>query len=515
MTEGPVLRNHWSLVASNTVKSAVTMAFVLLVTLSVNDLLRPDVYLAALGAVSLAFLAVYIVIWKKTTYHFLQDEIVVRRATVFRSETRIQYDRLASVNVERDFICRILGATKLSFNLNSSVNVSAAEAYIVLSADEAEKLIRETDSRIFGRPASVESEALEEPESLVDVSLADIVLHSFFGMPTSQFGFGLLMLAYSVWSFVYGGSISILSTLLFVLDFFLPAVSSLFRLYGYRITRLGSSVSISSGFFSTRSDSFMLSKVNFVKVREPLLCRLMGRAILEVEVVGTANNKGVPLLCPLKPKGVAFGLLHDLLPEFECTGKEAGQLRVSLVGIGLVAIVVMAAAAAVLFAVSGEVPREHHAALYVAMAAVAAVCAVWASMAYRTRRFAFDENIALLVTGSCDRTSNYILMDKIQYADVRSTPVQRRAGAARCSLSLLSTAGASTVTSGVFPAEDLEAVSGIVMSRIRDGRYDFRRFQRRYARISAELERTASPNPGKHPILVSRRARTIRTRLFA
>lgn len=153
MTEGPVLRNHWSLVASNTVKSAVTMAFVLLVTLSVNDLLRPDVYLAALGAVSFAFLAVYIVIWKKTTYHFLQDEIVVRRATVFRSETRIQYDRLASVNVERDFICRILGATKLSFNLNSSVNVSAAEAYIVLSADEAEKLIRETDSRIFGRPA--------------------------------------------------------------------------------------------------------------------------------------------------------------------------------------------------------------------------------------------------------------------------------------------------------------------------------------------------------------------------
>ena len=54
MTEGPVLRNHWSLVASNTVKSAVTMAFVLLVTLSVNDLLRPDVYLAALGAVSFA-----------------------------------------------------------------------------------------------------------------------------------------------------------------------------------------------------------------------------------------------------------------------------------------------------------------------------------------------------------------------------------------------------------------------------------------------------------------------------
>jgi putative membrane protein len=272
-------------------------------------------------------------------------------------------------------------------------------------------------------------------------------------------------------------------------------VSSFFRLYGYRITRAGSSVTISSGLFSTRSDSFMLSKVNFVKVREPLICRLIGRAILEVEVVGTANSKGVPLLCPLKPKGVACGLLHDLLPEFECTGRLAGQPRVSLVGIGLVAALVMAAASAVFYSVSLEVPGEQHVLLWAVWAAVCAVCAVWGSMAYSTRRFAFDENIALLVTGSCDRTSNYILMDKIQSADVTSTPVQRRAGAARCSLSLLSTAGASTVKSGVFPAEDLEAVSGIVMARIRDGRYDFRRFQRCDARISAsEPERIASPN---------------------
>ena len=50
-------------------------------------------------------------------------------------------------------------------------------------------------------------------------------------------------------------------------------------------------------------------------------------------------------------------------------------------------------------------------------------------------------------------------------------------GAARCDLNLLSTVGASTVTSGVFPAEELEEISSTVMARIRDGRYDFRRFQ--------------------------------------
>ena len=477
MNDGPFLRNHWSLVASNVLKSLAAMAFGLFIAMAANRFEYPSIYLAILASLSAVVVAINVIIWKKTRYFFLEDELVVERSTIFRSETRIQYDRLASVNVERDVVCRLLGATKLSFNLNSSVNAGAAEAYIVLKADAAEALRRDMDARIFEVEAVEDGEPEPEQESLVDVSVMDIVLHSFFGMRTSQFAFGLVMLAYSVLSYVYGSGVSVLGAALFVVDFFLPAVSSFFRLYGYRITRSGDAVSVSSGFFSTRKDSFMLSKVNFVKLREPLICRLMGRAMLEVEVVGTANGKGVPLLCPLKSRDIAVGLLHDLLPEFECTGEEMGQPRVSLVGIGLTVAAVLSASAAALLLLSTEIPGSDHVLLYAIAAAVVAACAVWAPMAYRTRRFACDGDIVLMVTGACDRVFNYILIDKIQSADVRSTPVQRRVGAARCRLSLLSTAGASSVMSGVFPAEDLERISATVMDRIRDGRYDFRRFQ--------------------------------------
>ncbi len=479
MNDEPFLRNHWSVVASNTLTTAVAMAFGILVFSASNGFQHKEVYLGIFAGLLVVILAVNVIIWKKTKYYFLKDEIVVEKTTIFRSETRIQYDRLASVNVERDVICRILGATKLSFNLNSSVNAGAAEAYIVLKASEAEKLRKEMDSRIFDAPSVEEDdgEPAEEAVSLVEVSVLDIFLHSFFSMPTTQFVFGILMLVYSVYSFVYGNSISLVSTILFVVEFFLPAVSSFFRLYGYRITRSGDAVSISSGFFSTRKDSFMLSKVNFVKVREPLICRLMGRVVLEVEVVGTANNKGAPLLCPLKSKKVALPLLRDLLPEFECTGKEMGQPRVSLVGIALTVVVVLAATFAAMFVLSRYISEEYYVYLNMAVVVVVVLCALWAPMAYRTRRFACDGNIVLLVNGAFDRVFNYILIDKIQFADVKSTPIQRRMGAARCDLSLLSVVGASTVTSGVFPVEELEEISSTVMDRIRDGRYDFRRFQ--------------------------------------
>ncbi|MBR6870778.1 MAG: PH domain-containing protein, partial [Candidatus Methanomethylophilaceae archaeon] len=288
MTEPPFLRNHWSMVASNTVKSLVAIAIVLLITLGMGNEFHFDLYLLMVALMVGLLLAVNIIVWKRTKYYFLDDELVVKRSTIIRSETRIQYDRLASVNVERDAVCRILGATKLSFNLNSSVNASSAEAFIVLRKDEAEKLRRDMDARIFGRAVPVSEEPIEEaePESLVHVSVWDILLHSVFGMSSGQFGLGMFMLAYSVGSFVYGGSITFFTTILFILDFLLPAVTSFFRLYRYRITRSGDAVSVSSGFFSTREDAFMLSKVNYVKVREPLLCRLMGRVILEVEVVG-------------------------------------------------------------------------------------------------------------------------------------------------------------------------------------------------------------------------------------
>ena len=473
MSEERVLRNHWSVVASGTARIAVVMAFVLVFILQTNGILYPETFAALYGTAVGTSLIVRIIIWKKTLYYFLEDEIIVRKTTIFRSETRIRYERLASVNVERDFVCRLLGATKLSFNLNSSVNAASAEAFIVLKNGEAEKLREEMEPLIFGRPAAA---AEEETESLVEVTLPDIILHSFIGMPTPQFGFGLVMLAYSVLSLALGGGISIIAALLFILDFFLPAISSFFRLYGYRITRSGDTVSVSSGFFSTRNDSFLLSKVNFVKIREPLICRLAGKAILEVEVVGTANGKGVPLLCPLKSKAVAMDLFRTLLPEFECSGETLKQPGSALAGIAVRISAVIAVSYAAL-AVAAAYYGDYIIWICVAAAGIAALCAIWAILTYKVREFACDSDIALIVAGSCDRVSNYILLDKIQFADVRAGPLERRFGTARCRLSLLSTAGASTVLSGVFPAEKLEAVSSEVLKRIEDGRYDFRRFQ--------------------------------------
>ena len=499
----PYLRNHWSMVVSSILKVLLALAFIIVIAVANGMPAEILPYYALFISLILALVVVWnIIIWKKTRYYFLDDEIVVLRDTVFRKELRIQYERLASVNVQRDFICRILGTAKLAFNLNSNVNVLQAEAFIVLKEEDAEVLRKDVYKRMFQASngtvgtddgtdvPDTDSEAmlqpqyagagvtpLEDAEPLVHISTFDIFLHSIIGMPSIQALFGVLMAIYSIVTFFMQGAISILPLVILIAEFVLPAVGTFIRYYGYRLVRVGDTVSVSSGLFSTRSDSFKLSKVNFVRVREPLFCRLAGRAILEAEVVGTANENGIPLLCPTKKKDIVMGLFHDLLPEFECNEVHEKQSKTSLATIGLYMAVYLSILAVITYLISSLNLGVWGILLYIAVVILVVYIAVWGFLAYRNYSLAMDEDILKIVTGAYDRSVNYVLFDKIQYATVRSSPLQRRHGDGRCKVSMLSSRGFTEILSGVFKAEVLEKISATVMARIRDGRYDFRRYQ--------------------------------------
>jgi len=60
---------------------------------------------------------------------------------------------------------------------------------------------------------------------------------------------------------------------------------------------------------------------------------------------------------------------------------------------------------------------------------------------------------------------------------VSSGIIQRRFGVAQCTISTMSAMGAKNIRSGVFFKEDLDAVPSEIMARIRDGRYDYKRYQ--------------------------------------
>ena len=426
-------------------------------------------------------------VWMRTTFTFGPTEITVVKDTLFKNEVNIQYSRLASVNVRKGIINQIFGTTTLLFNVNSSVNARSAEATLTLPDDEANRLREMVSSRIFQKAMVIEEEKQEE--TLVSVSNMDVILHGFFGQPTSSSLIGLASGAYSVATLFIGEGISIVALVIFAMSSIIPWVRTILRYYNYRIYRIGDTITVESGLISKYRSSFNIKKVNSVRVREPLLARLLGKSLLEAEVVGLADSEGLPLLCPLKGKRVVDDLAVRLVPEFVFETGHHTQPREAFVPTMFNKIfwaVMLVAVGAVLYLyVTANYPMEtgslDNLVLLTAVAIIAVLLPVLmiihGLLAHRNREFEMGDETFLFVTGGYDRQKEYIRYDKVQVCRVSSGIVQRRFGMGTCSVGLMTSKGATSIRSGIFSRTDMELVGKEVMDRIRDGRYDYRRYQ--------------------------------------
>ena len=479
-------RNHPTVLLEKAFSMGVALLFMYLVT--GNGMIE---MLAAYTAVFVAGMVYSFAIWRRTWVSFEDTEIVVLRDTwVTKKTKRIQYSRLASVGVARSIINRICGTTRLIFNVNSSINANEPEATLTVDSELAERIRRELNSRIFSK----ESETAEEPEieTLVKVSNADIVIHAFISQPTARLVFAVLMLVYSFVSILYdsaGGLV--IPLLLLAANEIIPLAKEIFTYCNYRLYRVGDTITVESGLLSTVRMSFKVGKVNSVRMRQPLLARALGMCVLEAEVVGIAvagDDAGTPLLCPLKKEAEVRGLMAKVMPEVVFEPESISQSRGAFMAMAVTNLlyICLAISVTVFFAVFvhpviGETDGIDSALILVTEVFVAIgiplLLVGHVIMAQRNRRFAMGPESFLLVYGGYDTMSEFILYDKVQYTSVDSGPIQRTFGNATLHVSMMSSQGFRETVSGLFPPRDLERVPAEVMGRIRDGRYDHRRYE--------------------------------------
>ena len=328
-----------------------------------------------------------------------------------------------------------------------------------------------------------------EVQTLVHVTNSDVVIHAILGQPTYQAVFGLLMLFYAVVMLFYdnGGGL-LTAVVLFAASEVLPFISAILRYYNYRIFRVGDTITVESGLITTRRSSFKINKVNSVRIREPLFARIFGKAMIEAEVVGMAGDENnIPLLCPLKGRSDVREMLFRLIPELAFEPEPERQPRRALIPMLITdtvfAVVVIAVFMALFFTAESYLVGVSETWTLVIRSsevffAVAIPVLIYghSGMAQRHRTFDMGENSFMFVYGGYDTATEFINYDKVQYASVTSGPLQRAFGVAECSVNMMSSTGYKRITSGLFEPEDLEKVSEEVMSRIRDGRYDYRKY---------------------------------------
>ncbi len=486
---GRTFHNHPSVILDNLPLFIAIAIFVAI------DMYAEGNVSGAFGALALLIgvpTVVAVAIWKRTTVTFTESDIEVRKDTaVFKTDKTIQYDRLASIGVKRGIFDRIFGTTTLQFNVNSSVNATVPEATLRLEMGLADAVRDELNALVFSKSTTVVEE--RDIESLVRVSNKEILIHSFLSQSTPQMLFAVIMLLYCISSVIMQNSTGlVMSLLLFALEEVIPMIRVILRYFNYRLYRIDDTITIESGLITTTRSSFSIAKVNSVRMRRPLLARAFGLTTLEAEVVGLADSGDsdamCPLLCPLKPKGEVDALLRSLFPGIvvgaEPIHQGQGALRSMVVRDAVYTIAIMAVLILSLTAIVGHMIEvdDPMRPIVMILGAVAIVLVpllmfghCW--LAQRNRSFAMGEDSFLFIHGAYDVSEEHILYDRVQYATVSAGVLDRVFGVAYCTVAMMSSVGFKEVRSGLFPPMDLERVPEEVMSRIRDGRYDHRRFR--------------------------------------
>ena len=482
-----IIRNHPTVIISNfltTIIAVCVLAYVNLAGVDLNDYWR--YIIGAFTALTVVLLLLFFRWWQKTTFEFTDSELIVRFDLLSKKVKRIQYSRLASVNVKRNIYNIIFGTSTLMFNVNSSVNSTSAEATLVLRKHEADELRESLSKKIFDKQMSIDDDL--RIESMIHVSNTEVIIHGFLAQPTSSAIFGLLMMVYSILSMFLGnGGGSIVALILFIISTVIPWIKIVMKYYNYRIYRVDDTITVESGLITNYRTSFKVSKVNSVRIREPLLARVLGRATLEAEVVGTADQFGMPILCPLKPVNDVKALIPRLIPEFVTESDVVRQPSRSTAVMSITALLVTAFVSLCVYGIHKLIsmsvdPDDLRIAEaiarygYVFVVAVFAIMFVRIPLANRRRAVSMGDELFVFVIGGFDISTEIMRFDKVQIAKVSSGPLVRSMGLAVCTVSLITSAGARSVTSGYFTPEELENIPSEVMARIKDGRYDYRRY---------------------------------------
>ena len=479
--KGPYI-NHPIVIVKN-----LTITVLVLAIIAFGMVSDGGSYMIAVGMVALiALLAFFIVMfWKTTSIEFGDQDFTVRRNFISRKTKVVPYYRVASVNITRNIFDRIAGTETLSFNVNSSVNAATPEACFSFKKELADEIRDYVYSRTFHTGSEVDRD--EEHESVVSFTPAQVVVHSIISQPTWQIVWAGIFLAIAVVSIFMNSSGGLMvGILMFAVQEVIPVVSVLLRYFGFRMYRDEDTICLQYGALHNYRTEFDVAKINAIRLRRPLLARMIHRSCLEAEVVGIdATSTATPMLCLLMPDAEAEALIKKVLPEFDCEIPEVSPPKAAWKTMLCQAVVFDAILVTVaawpcwtiwhmdMMEGVGDVLMAMIRAAPVVLTILTAAYAFWRGWrSYLLRRIGLGEDKMVMRNGLLDREWVMIQYDRIQISKISGDLISRHFGVSHCTVCLLSTTGSKSIKSGYFPTEYLEEVPAIVQARIDDGRYD-------------------------------------------
>ena len=236
---------------------------------------------------------------RRYEYRVTADTFDINSGVLSRREREIPYERIQNVDIAQNVVQRALGIAEVRLETAGGNATEATLQYV--SREEASRL-QELISDRKRDEASPEPAREETGDVLFELDQREL---GILGVTSANFRLlGLILVGLSfVGSPVAAREISPRVGLLLLLGpafaavglvilWIASGVQSVFRYYGFRLTRQGEELRYERGLLQQYTGTIPLSKIQTLMIRENVLARAIGYGSLVIETAGYAPGQG-------------------------------------------------------------------------------------------------------------------------------------------------------------------------------------------------------------------------------
>lgn len=433
--------------------------------------------------VVLTLILIYnIIVWAKTFITIEGNTIVIQRNTINSKVNTFGIKNISNVNLEQNIFERIIGTYKIKIDTDSLSTANSTDIEIVLSKKNAydfknkvislmnsEKLKNiQVDKSNMG-DIEIENESYLEDENIeydIVYSVNDVLKHCFYNLSIFGFIFNVAMVCFVVFisikvdgseGFVAVGLIAITSCIS-ILKFF---VGDLFKYYKFSIKREKDKLYISYGLFRIKKFTVPIDRINALNIKQSAISRVFKRYQSDIVTIGVGDNdtegsqillssnkedfiKNMKILLP------ELSLDEDLKLERESKNHHIIKIANIIIGMSICSLILVA-----IYMVDTTVPWTIY--LLVDLF-IFLILVLFTYLSYITRGVYMGEENMAVSWGIFAKKISIIKYEKVQYINVKETPISSRFGLCNGELHILASFGNDVRTLGYYDGNLFEKI---------------------------------------------------------
>ena len=432
----------------------------------------------------LTFILIYnIIIWFKTLISIEGNAIVIQRNTINSKVNTFGIKNISSINLEQNVFERIMGTYKIKIDTDSLSTADSTDIEIVLSKQQAydfknkvisimnsEKLKNDTSSK------QVENTVYFDEDNIgydIVYSVSDVLKHCFCNISLLGLILNLALIGFIVFAFMNLGSeedfIAVwalaISSLISILSL---VVGDLFKYYNFSIKRQEDKLYMSYGLFRVKKFTVPINKINALNIKQSAISRIFKRYHSDIVTVGVGDNdtEGSQILLASKKEDFIRNM-KILLPELnleeslklERESKNHYIIKIVNVVIGMTICSLILYS---IYIINATVPSIIY--LLVDLF-IFLILILFYYMSYRTRGLYMGDDNMTVSWGILTRKISVIKYEKIQYVNVRETPISSRLGLCSGKIYILASLGNTRRTLGYYNNNLFEKLKGKILNR--------------------------------------------------